>query len=183
MRDELTWEATDPRGVERRLDALGLGRLPISIVATGRRHDRLVAPAAVPGARSPEPLADPLLAIGWATVELDRAASDFGGGFADAPQDELLGAFVRMRGPLLLLEPSTEGRLAATLARHGEGPAALYVRAPGGDLGAGVARATERGARFSLRATGPLGPSVLLLGGSAWGPHAILVGSATIGTP
>ena len=35
-------------------------------------------------------------------------------------------------GPLLLLEPRTEGRLAAALARHGEGPVAIYLAAADG---------------------------------------------------
>ncbi|HEY0444472.1 MAG TPA: hypothetical protein VGC90_09635, partial [Candidatus Limnocylindrales bacterium] len=76
---------------------------------------------------------------GWATVELDRAEAALSTHAsrsnpvrsALAPEDELLGArcrFVRVGdSSLLLLEPSTEGRLAASLARFGEGPIALYA--------------------------------------------------------
>ena len=48
---------------------------------------------------------------------------------APLPEDTLLGARATASDDprIVLLEPSTEGRLAATLARHGEGPAALYL--------------------------------------------------------
>ena len=180
---QVVWEATDPQDVGARLGSLGLGPLPISIVRAGPSGDRLVVEAPESGPPEPLKLAEPLVAIGWATVELDRAAASFGGDFEPAPGDELLGAFARLRGPIVILEPATEGRLVATLVRHSEGPAAIYVGAPGGDLEAGVARAVEHGARFSRATTGPLGPSALMLGGPTWGPHVILVGSATIGTP
>ena len=180
---QLILEAADPREVGARLASFGLGPLPIWIVRAGPSGDRLVVEAAESAPQAPLELADPLVAIGWATVELDRAAANFGGGFEQAPDDELLGAFARIRRPIVILEPSTEGRLVATLVRHSEGPAAIYIGAPGGDLEAGVARAVERGAGFSRAATGPLGPSALMLGGPTWGPHVILVGSATIGTP
>ena len=49
---------------------------------------------------------------------------------------------------LLLLEPDTEGRLAATIARHGEGVVAVYVRASGGaDLVIVPALTSARGGR------------------------------------
>ena len=68
-----------------------------------------------------------LAAIGWATIDLGRAAVDLGLAVVPLPADELLGAtagraVVRpgSRGagatheaPLILLEPATEGRLAA----------------------------------------------------------------------
>jgi hypothetical protein len=90
-------------------------------------------------------------AIGWATVELDRAERELGYALGLPPaeaarwvpgtREVALGAAARIgprlgEGPLLiLLEPDTEGRLAATLARHGEGVAAVYVRtAAGTDL-------------------------------------------------
>jgi hypothetical protein len=180
---KLIWEAADPREVAARLASLGVGPLPISIIRAGPSGDRLVVEAPESSSQAPLKLPDPIVAIGWATVELDRAAANFGGGFEQAPDDELLGAFARIRGPIVILEPSTEGRLVATLVRHSEGPAAIYVAAPGGDLEAGVTQAVERSARFSREETGPLGPSALLLGGPTWGPHVILVGSATIGTP
>jgi hypothetical protein len=67
---------------------------------------------------------------------------------------------------LLILEPDTEGRLAASLARHGEGIAAIYVAA-----GAGAAFAAGS---LSRPATGPLGPARHLAGG-ALGDASILV--------
>jgi len=82
-----------------------------------------------------------LTAIVWATVELDRAERELGailGAPLDArtaPRDDALGASVRRARPfghapepaLLLVEPDSEGRLAALLARHGEGIVAIEV--------------------------------------------------------
>jgi hypothetical protein len=70
-----------------------------------------------------------------ATVDLDRASADLepalGGGWRDAGTDELLGARCRRltlgRGELVLAEPSTEGYVAACLARFGEGPVAVAL--------------------------------------------------------
>lgn len=71
----------------------------------------------------------------------------------------------------VLLEPSTEGPLAATLARHGEGIVARYlvVSADGVDA--------ARAAGFALSSTeaGPLGRQRLVFGGSRFGPHLLLV--------
>src|SRR4029077_4491656 len=71
---------------------------------------------------------------GWATVELDRAQEEVAAGWAAAgamtlsevADDRVLGARCRLvhfadGQEVVLLEPSTEGRLAAALARHGEG--------------------------------------------------------------
>src|SRR5436190_19537373 len=84
-------------------------------------------------------LADlPVAGIGWATVELDRAARELAsvGAFVAAPRDAALGASamrspVQKGGPpaIVLLEPDTEGLLAAALARFGEGVLAVYLRA------------------------------------------------------
>jgi len=94
-------------------------------------------------ARDPALQGAAIVAIGWATVELDRAerelskalglGDDGASHWALATRDPVLGATARV-GPVLrdgprlvLLAPDTEGRLAATLARHGEGVAAVYV--------------------------------------------------------
>jgi hypothetical protein len=74
------------------------------------------------------------LALGWATVDASRAEHAFPEvAFRPAANDVALGARARAGRwggiELLLLEPATEGRLAAALARHGEGPVALYVAA------------------------------------------------------
>ena len=89
-----------------------------------------------------------LEAIGWATVDADRAREDLvavvgrDATWHPVERDSLLGASAwRCEPPpdarvaLVLLEPDTEGLLAAFLARFGEGIAAVYlVGARGGDL-------------------------------------------------
>lgn len=127
----------------------------------------------------------PIRAVGgWATVELDRAEvevtaslASFGPPTVEArPDDEALGArcrILRFAGDrdLLLLEPATEGRLAASLARFGEGSMALYlvVGPPA------VERARAAGFSLSRPAGGPLGRERLVVVGPAWGPHLLLV--------
>ena len=121
---------------------------------------------------------------GWATVELDRAEREVGEALRDLgpwtaearPDEPLLGArcrLMRFQGDrdLVLLEPSTEGRLAASLARHGEGSVALWLHA---DAHA-VDRARAAGFVLSRETNGPLGVERLLVGGPAWGPHLLLV--------
>jgi hypothetical protein len=125
-----------------------------------------------------------VVGIGWATVELDRAATELasiaGGDIARAERDTLLGATARIRpgsgaGPaVILLEPFTEGRLAAFLARHGEGPAVLYL-APGQ---AGLESTVDRLAAAGIRTRvgiGPLGRAALVLGRPADEPQLVLV--------
>lgn len=81
------------------------------------------------------------LAVGWATVELDRAAIELadllaaGATFVKAPSSVTLGARCRVglaaSGVLIvLLEPETEGRLAGALARDGEGWRATWFEEP-----------------------------------------------------
>lgn len=117
-----------------------------------------------------------LAAVGWATVELDRVAAvlgeEFGTTFVEAARDALLGASVRRstreQPQILILEPDAEGRLAGALAKHGEGPVALYLR---------VVKLEALPGQLSIRAgSGPLGPARLILGGPPWGPFIILVG-------
>ena len=122
---------------------------------------------------------------GWATVELDRAEATFGvmpGATAAIPagathderedtRDELLGAFARVirtgdDREIALIEPFTEGRLAAALARHGEGFVALYLIA---DRGAS-ARARAAGIVLSAAGNGPFGTQRLVIGGPRSGP-------------
>lgn len=125
--------------------------------------------------------ADRVVGIGWATVELDRAAREFGvdGGFRVVADSVLLGGACRLRtrGPsvpaLLLLEPVTEGRLAASLARRGEGWAAVWLA----DLAAGPRTA------LSAPRPGPLGIERLRLDGPRDGPHRLYLEAATIAMP
>ena len=121
----------------------------------------------------------PALAIGWATVELDRAVADLAielgtvpAAFLPAADSVVLGARCRVAygvlpgsRPLAVLEPNTEGRLAALLARIGEGPAATWTRgaAPG-----------QAGSRETAR-PGPFGPERLLPGAPAYGPFELLI--------
>ena len=80
------------------------------------------------------------------------------------------------RGPLVvLLEPSTEGRLAETLARHDEGWCATWWPAEAGSDATG-----DPAPPTSVRRPGPLGPERLVLGGRRSGPHRLLVEAATI---
>ncbi|MBA2380619.1 MAG: hypothetical protein H0V73_00780 [Chloroflexi bacterium] len=117
-----------------------------------------------------------------ATVDLERTLTDLGLAAPDASAfvtDDLLGARIlvveRPAGPpLALAEPSTEGRLAATLARHGEGPAGWYVRtwAPLAEL---RHQARTGGLAVSRTGDGPFGRQVLALDGIPFGRHLILV--------
>jgi len=127
-----------------------------------------------------------VLALGWATVDTERAATEFvkaldlPGTATSVDRDRLIGAYAHQLvderfpgGRLLILEPSTEGRLAATLARDGEGPAVLYLGAFDG-LDAWIARARKLGVVVSRAEDGPLGRSVVILGGSPSGPHLVV---------
>ena len=140
--------------------------------------------------------ADPprTLALIWATVELERALADLSGVSAGAIlsgvladgvplaaraiEDPLLGARVVVVPTggeirIALAEPSREGRLAATLARHAEGPAGRYVRSPVG-LERLRVLAASAGIGVSTPQPGPFGREVLVVAPPA-GPHLVLV--------
>ena len=119
----------------------------------------------------------------WATVELERALADLGADPATAAaalDDPLLGARVVVvaaadGGPdIALAEPSTEGRLALTLARHGEGPAGRYLQVEIG-LESVAARANAAAVAVSRPAVGPFGRSVLVLGRPADGSAIVIL--------
>jgi len=118
-----------------------------------------------------------------ATVDLERALVELGRGAEEAGaavEDPLLGARVVLvdtgpDGALALAEPTTEGRLAATLARHGEGVAGRYAALPAGEDLAGFGRrAVAAGVTVSRVARGPFGPAVLVLSRPVTGPHLIV---------
>ena len=125
------------------------------------------------------------IAIGWATVELERAELELSaalalsvGDFSPAASSVSLGARCRIGSgvlgdalALVLLEPQTEGRLAATLARLGEGPAVVWLVVDGC-----AATLRSSGVITSAVRHGPLGPERLVLGGPVHGPHQLLVG-------
>lgn len=139
------------------------------------------------------------LAVIWATVDLERVLRELGlepalaaatvddpllGGRVldlDEPVPAAVGAVVGLAGRhrIVLAEPSTEGRLAAFLARHGEGPAGRYVGVAL-DLAAISTRAAAAGIAVSRPGTGPFGPEVLVLGGRLGSPHLILVEVAAV---
>jgi len=134
------------------------------------------------------------LALGWATVELDRAARELApllvpsGAFRRTQASIHLGAYAWL-GPVaperlppdaaapvrwaVLLEPSTEGRMAATLARHGEGWCAAWLAGP-------LEQVVDAGTPRTLLRPGPVGDERLLLDGPVWGPHRFVVEAATI---
>ena len=141
--------------------------------------------AAIPGVRPGQTV----LGVGWATVDAERAATELArrwprsAPFEAGTRESLLGAACLVGRPvahdgrpvrLVVLEPVREGRLAASLARHGEGPAALWLAGGPG---------TPDGGPVSRRAGGPFGPERLVLGGPAGGPHLLVVDRAasTIG--
>ena len=105
----------------------------------------------------------PLVGIGWATVDLDRGLTELATAlgivpeaFLEAPSSVALGARCLVsRGGLgddvavIVLEPSTEGRLAGRLARHDEGPAVIWH---------GAAGVSHPGDPLAPATPGPLGP-------------------------
>ncbi|MEP6639140.1 MAG: hypothetical protein ABJC39_07300 [Chloroflexota bacterium] len=120
-------------------------------------------------------------AVGWATVELDRAAAELAhelgvtpDAFVPAADSVALGAGCRVAPGVLpgglalaILEPNIEGRLAAALARLGEGPVAIWSA-----IGAGAAP------HEPAASPGPFGPERLVPGAPAHGPHRFLIGTA-----
>jgi hypothetical protein len=128
-----------------------------------------------------------LIAVGWATVDMDRAAAELAvelgltaPAFLRAADSIVLGARCRVADGVLtggarlaILEPGTEGRLAAALARHGEGPSVTWAQS--------LEAANQRSA--SLR-PGPFGPERLQPGGPPQGPFLLLIedGPGTIHT-
>jgi hypothetical protein len=167
-----------PDGVPR-ID-LGGATLEVAEPADGgstdeRLHVRETAPTA--GASPARPIR--FAAVGFATVDTERAASERGWQLRRGDPDRILGAdatFVIDPERVLLLEPRTEGRLAASLARWGEGPAAIYL-APAGDLDGAREAIRARGGRVTTVSTGPFGREFAILGQRIWGPHLVLVES------
>jgi len=216
-----------------RSSAPGRARGRLEVIATGPgpgtspTAERAPAAADAMGSSgssgSPTPAAR-FLALGWATIDLERAASTWPHmRWGAAPRDSVVGARAIVgragmdaatdptlidaaadvalptgpaltdpgnaadQGPaaavtIVLLEPDTEGWLAASLARYGEGPAVLYVRVPMST----IARASERLAQLDIRArdgTGPFGPEWAVAAPHAWGPTMVLVPAARPGKP
>ena len=123
---------------------------------------------------------DTPIAVGWATVDSERAIAALEAelhiapaAFAPASDSTALGArcLVARRvlpggGALVVIEPATEGLLAATLARHDEGPRVVWVMID------------DVGVRVASRATpGPFGPERLVPGASSDDLRRLLVSS------
>jgi hypothetical protein len=191
---DIRWSTSDPAALAARLRGYGFdvgsGRVlafpsaTIGIDAGTGPADRLEIADGAGSIANPVPPhpngVDDVLAIGWATVDRERFVAGLGPGPVEAlPGDPHLGAFAVRHGlarpAVLVLEPETEGRTAATLARCGEGPAAIYLGLGAVRLATFVAAARERGALVSTVRPGPLGMSVVLVGGAAWGPHIVVV--------
>lgn len=127
------------------------------------------------------------VALGWATVELERAALDLGAAldvpperFVDARPSTALGARCRVARDVLpsgvalvLVEPFTEGRLAATLARRDEGPAAVWLAVT--SLAGAVKALRAAGVATTIARPGPLGAELLVPDGPIHGPHRLVV--------
>lgn len=125
-------------------------------------------------------------ALGWATVDLDRAGAEFVDAIDEyelviraVPDEPLLGARCRLvtfgqAKAVILLEPATEGAIAASLARFGEGYVATWIRVAATRFDDLVERARGEGLRFSAEAMGPIGRERLVVGGPRWGPHVLV---------
>jgi hypothetical protein len=123
----------------------------------------------------------------WATVEIERALRDLGLAAdlaGEAVDDPLLGAWVVVVADaeriveegaaagaerIALAEPATEGRLAAFLARNGEGPAGRYVGVPLA-IDIVAARGAGAGVALSRSGIGPFGRQIQIVDRSIGGP-------------
>ena len=157
----------------------------VAAIPRERIEAALLAAADVPAARVAG--ARPS-AIGWATVDLDRAAVEMARAlglkterFESAARSVALGSACRIAigvlldgGSLVLLEPDAEGRLAASLARFGEGPAVAWLQVEGPATAADALRTA--GFAVSAERDGPFGPERLIVDGPVHGPHRLLVG-------
>ncbi len=178
----LWWRATDPPAVAAVLERLGLrlsdgsvtlGAIVLSVVgADGDDHDRLEVGDPIDDSRSGTASDGPrLAALGWATVDAERLAAALDKPLIDeAHDDPALGAtgygIASASLPLVLLEPTTEGRIAAALARLGEGPVALYLAGVtlGSDDDATRVTSTGTGRQGRLlRSPRPSGPFIVAL--------------------
>jgi hypothetical protein len=119
----------------------------------------------------------PVLARIWQTVDVERTVAHLGLEPEALDDDQVIGGqgvLVRPEDGVLvaILEPSTEGPLAESLARHGEGDAGAYVAPPGG-----FAAARRVGLTLYREAPGPFGRSALvrMQAGSQTAPFTVIV--------
>jgi hypothetical protein len=151
------WAALDLDAV---IAALTAGS-PASTIA------RELAETILPGRLDP---AEPVVGLGWATVDTERTVTEATGVRWEPPTREAaLGASASVSrigdAALVVLEPDTEARLAASLARFGEGLCVAYVVDAGGP--GGMVRPTALAVPGRLRAHArPWGPYLIAL--QAW---------------
>jgi hypothetical protein len=140
--------------------------------------------------------ADARRAFGWATVDIDRAERDLARSFGrlsavrwrNLADDTLLGARCRLMVSgaasveIVLLEPVTEGRIAASLARFGEGVVAVYVVPSAARFRAVLRDLRGAGLVPSGEGHGPFGRQHLITGGPPWGAHLCVAQSAGAAT-
>jgi hypothetical protein len=138
--------------------------------------DDLIA-ALVEPADEPDVLAEIL-----GTVELERALLELEAvvGEGDLAEDVLLGARIAIlrNRAIVVAEPLTEGRLAASLARSGEGSVGRYVALNarrGAPFAAVGRRAAQAGLVLSRPAQGPFGPEILVVTRPIGSPSLLLV--------
>ena len=103
----------------------------------------------------------PVVATIWQTVDVERTVAALGLRAEAVDDDQLLGGRgVIVRPPdgpaVVILEPSTEGHLAAGLARNDEGRAGRYVAPPGG-----LDEARRAGLAMGGASRGPFGREAL----------------------
>jgi len=185
----LEWRSTDPelaaRRVMRRLVGADVTALrlrfgtvsaaaaTLSFVAGPPPDDRIVLGDGLASERATD-VPFRLLSLAIATLELGPLDGDEA---VDEPALGARGVATEVDGrAVVVLEPTTEGRLAGSVARFGPGPCGLYLAA---EHRQSLVTTPER--------PGILGATKLILGGPAWGPHLLVVaahrqpaGSSTI---
>jgi hypothetical protein len=123
--------------------------------------------------------------VGWATVDIERTIRDLAQpALGPGPDEESLGGrswrISERPVAVVLLEPRTEGQLAAALARRGEGIVALYLAADGPLAGPTQGTALGRPGRLMPHTT-PWGPFVIRLAGDPRSPSIVPDGASRPG--
>lgn len=165
--------------------------MPAAAPSQSKEETPIVPYERLPGGRAHRAALDRLRDIvlsdrvvpGYATVELDRAERELAEALrssgdhasADLPGDAAVGARCRLLtfadgSEVVLLEPATEGRLAAALARLGEGVTVLYLIADR----AAMMRLGEAGIVLGTELVGPFGPQRLVADGRRHASLAIV---------
>lgn len=178
-----TWTTPDPA---RLLAALGEGQAPgsgpgASLRVVSGSTERLDLDERPAGSDPAGVSVGRLLAVGIGTVDADRAAdriirrpADPAGTSHETTAVPIDDPWLGGRGVavdaggglrLIVLEPTTEGLLAAFLARSGEGAVAAWVVTARAEAHGMVGRSTSRPTA--------LGPVVVVRSGGRWGPYLL----------